>query len=406
MKTKPETGSGVEFDAASVLADAPVYLDVVSAEGRVLYANATQERTLGFAPGVLTGASVGLIYSPDSCTALDALFADIGAGEYVDVQHLTLRRKDRSLIDVTANIGFYHDNRHGLCARIAKFRKDKLTERLHRVERENEVLFGIVETARDAAWCIEFVEPVDLTAPDREIIRQVFENECYWRYCNDAMAQLYRLSSELDFNEQDVRDVFPRNDENEVFVQELIDSNFQLDGAPSLDQRYDGAPVQVENEVRAKLHNGQLHLMWGTVRDVSRQKLRERELLDQAGDALEVLTAMPDPVVVINDEGRIIGANPAVEWRFGWAVDQLLGSPVTDLVKFDLDALAELPPAGASRQSPRVQAHIDCRNGSALACELSLASLDEGEARGRAVIICRTDAAETPAVRRRGKAVQ
>ena len=51
---------------------------------------------------------------------------------------------------------------------------------------ENEVLRSFVETSRDALFCIEFLEPVDLAAPEPEIIRQVFENECVWRLCNTA----------------------------------------------------------------------------------------------------------------------------------------------------------------------------------------------------------------------------
>ncbi|MCP4766178.1 MAG: hypothetical protein GY875_07885 [Gammaproteobacteria bacterium] len=58
---------------------------------------------------------------------------------------------------------------------------------------ENEVLRTFVDTSRDALFCIEFLESVDLTAPEPEIIRQVFENECVWRMCNIAMARLYKL---------------------------------------------------------------------------------------------------------------------------------------------------------------------------------------------------------------------
>ena len=38
----------------------------------------------------------------------------------------------------------------------------------------------VVSTAKEALWCIVFEEPVDLYAPQEEVICQVSENLCYW----------------------------------------------------------------------------------------------------------------------------------------------------------------------------------------------------------------------------------
>ncbi len=76
------------------------------------------------------------------------------------------------------------------------------------VRGELEALRGILEASRDACWCIEYDGPVDLTVPEQETQRQLFENVSYWRLCNDAMAKLYKLPAGLDFNEQSVHFCF------------------------------------------------------------------------------------------------------------------------------------------------------------------------------------------------------
>jgi PAS domain-containing protein len=199
------------------------------------------------------------------------------------------------------------------------------------VRAELEALRGIVETSRDACWCIAYDEPVDLTAPESEVLRQFFENVSYWRLCNEAMAKLYKLPAGLDFNEQSVRFYFPRNGDNEEFVRQLIRADFNMDNVPSVDMRHDGSAMYAENDVRADIRDGLLHRLWGTVRDVSVFKKTELELARQLGAMEDVLTALPDPVLVIDGDG-IEAANPALCGCLGFDLDSMLGRPLDALM--------------------------------------------------------------------------
>ena len=268
-------------------------------------------------------------------------------------------------------------------------------EALARLRRENEMLQSFVGTSKDALWCIEFAEPVDLTAPDVEIIRQVFENECFWRLCNDAMARLYKLPEGLDFNAQNVRFVFPRNPENEAFVRELIASEFNVDGALSLDGSYDGTMVYMENDVRAHIEDGFLHRMWGAVRDISGQKRRERDLADRLEAVINVLSAIPDPVLVVDCDGVLQAANSALEWHFGWRLDDVLGRPMAGLVDLADGSvgLEELLPERAG--APGREATVTLPDGSLQLCRAHLATFGDGRSERRYVITLRI-AAEQP----------
>lgn len=173
------------------------------------------------------------------------------------------------------------------------------------LRRENSMLRNFVYASKDALFCIEFTEPVDLEAPEPEIIRQTFENECVWRMCNAAMARLYKLPEGLDFNAQKVHFVFAHNPENEEFVRTLIKADFNIDGVLSLDGNYDGDEVYMENDIRAQIEDGKLLRMFGAVRNISQQKIREQALNDRLDALSSVLSAIPDPVRVVNASGML-----------------------------------------------------------------------------------------------------
>lgn len=261
---------------------------------------------------------------------------------------------------------------------------------------ENEVLRTFVNTSRDALFCIEFLEPVDLTAPEPEIVRQVFENECVWRMCNTAMARLYKLPEDRDFNAQNVRFVFPRNPENEQFVRDLIEADFDTDGALSLDQDYEGREVYMENDVRGQIADGMLYRMMGTVRNISQQKIREQELIDRLNAMSNVLSAIPDPVLVVDTDGVLQAANPALEWRFGWHLDDLLGQPVNAIVRFPhgFSLLSDLPLHGVEKSYLSVE--VINPNGQISRCEAHVASFGEIDSERRVVITLRSEKALRP----------
>ncbi len=255
---------------------------------------------------------------------------------------------------------------------------------------ENEVLRNFVDTSKDALFCIEFLEPVDLTAPEPEIIRQVFENDCVWRMCNHAMARLYKLPEDLDFNAQNVRFVFPRNRENEQFVRTLLEADFDMDGAISLDQDYDGREILMENDVRGQIEDGKLYRMMGAVRNRSQQKIREQALNDRLDAMSSVLSAIPDPVLVIDDGGILQAVNPALEWSFGWRLDDILGQPVHDVIQFPdgYSFLADVPPAGEG--GARLSLSILNAAGNTHPCDAHLSSFSNALGERRFVIVLRS----------------
>lgn len=197
---------------------------------------------------------------------------------------------------------------------------------------DKRILEGVLAASSDACWCMDFGIPVDLTAPDHEVVRQVFDNDPFWRFANPAMAQLYLLDAGETFTNRPVREIFPRNRQNEAFVLNLLANGFEVDAAPALDRRYDGVEIYVENDVRAHVEGGRLLRIFGIVRDVGKQRRREMELQQRLDAALALLSAVDAPLIALNTVQRIQVINLAAAEAMKRPMDDCLGQSVADLL--------------------------------------------------------------------------
>ena len=194
------------------------------------------------------------------------------------------------------------------------------------------VLAGMLEASSDACWCMEFGVPVDLTTSDAEVVRQVFENEPRWRFCNAAMAALYLLPGDQSLTGRPVSEIFPRNAQNEAFILELLARGFEANGVPALDRRYDGVEIHVENDVRAHVHHGKMMRMFGIVRDVGKHYLREADLRERLAEYKRLINLLPDAVIGTDVDGRVMLANAAALLRLGRSQDGLVGQSLVEVL--------------------------------------------------------------------------
>ncbi|ATN36769.1 hypothetical protein ACO34A_23560 (plasmid) [Rhizobium sp. ACO-34A] len=196
-----------------------------------------------------------------------------------------------------------------------------------------EILSQMIGAATEACWCIDFLEPVDISLAEEEIVGRIFSNQSRWRACNEAMARLYRVPEGLDFNTQPVSRYFPDTDINRQMIRDLVRSNYRLDHATAVDRRHDGSEMIVENDFRAAIKDGLLIRLWGTTRDIGPYIQREQQLSDRADTMLDILSATPDPILVMSEDGIVLAANPATETAWGRSAEQILGRPIQRFIE-------------------------------------------------------------------------
>ncbi len=242
-------------------------IDVIDARGSVLWANGAQAAALGYTEEALVGLPAARLYAPAAVAWLRALSAQAVDGH----AELVLLRRDGSELRVLAHAPGGPDARGRVT--LAKTPLGALAARIARLEAENALLRKIADTGHEAHWCIEFADPIDVSLPSDEIVFRVFSNPSYWRLCNEAMSRLYGLPHHVDLCAQSVRTYWPRSAENEAFVRRIIEADWAIDGALSVDTRHDGIPVTVENDVRADIEHGRLLRLWGSCRPLPGARL-------------------------------------------------------------------------------------------------------------------------------------
>lgn len=349
-------------------------VDVLTPGGLIVGANPAQAALLGLAAETLEGADWARIYPLDARDRLAAFVA--GEGPVPGVLPLVLRAGDGSLLAVTAVADWIEDPCHGRCLRLWKWPAGGALQDVAHLSEASEVLAGIVAASSDAGWCMEWADPVDLSAPEQEIVRQVFENGPRWRFCNQAMARLYRTPPDRDFNALPVSETFPRTPENEEFIRKLIRADFDMNASPSRDLRYDGMFIDVENDVRGHIRGNRLVRMWGTVRDVSKHIRRETLLRDEIGALQAVLAALPDAVLVVDDAGAPIYLNLAAEALFDGPAEVVALRQFDDLLETGRPLSALLADAASLHAARSPFAAQALRPGGAIRVEGTAAVFD------------------------------
>ncbi|WP_203427441.1 PAS domain-containing protein [Sinorhizobium sp. BG8] len=341
-----------------LVANAPLLVDWIAADGRIRSVNDHEMNELGLEAGTVLDQPLEVLYGDDSARYIRSL--------------LDGRRNPGEPFPVWMNSSAYEEvpmvaaavsDEHGALAIIkiplgpAMF--DVGSELLERVE----ILSQMIGAATEACWCIEFLEPVDVSLGEDEIVDRIFSNQSRWRACNAAMAALYNVPEGLDFNTQPVSRYFPATAVNRAMVRDLVRSNYRLDHAAAVDQRHDGSEMLVENDFRAAIKDGFLIRLWGTTRDIGPHRRREQQLSERATSMLDILSAAPDPILVLAEDGVILAANPAAEQAWGRGNDSILGRP--------FEQLAEMRGAVA-----RLKESAEAEEDEGGECDLSLAGVD------------------------------
>ncbi|GEO84713.1 MULTISPECIES: PAS domain-containing protein [Alphaproteobacteria] len=295
--------------------ESDLLVDVISLDGRVLWFSDSQAELLGTYDRDVAGLDAGAFYTSESFAEIQQLLHRRSRGEHAAAMELTLLAGGGRPIRTLARARFIRW-RGEIALRLAKMDYGPVGNRYRQLEADFRTLSSMLETSSEAHWSIVFSEPVDTTLPKSEVVRQVFENQSVWRLCNPAMAQLYQLPESLDFNEQDVRLYWPRSAANERFVEEIINSDYAIDNALSIDRRHDGTLQYILNDVRGEVVDGFLLLLWGNCRDVTRQHIADDVKASASKLTARVLDGMADPVIILDDEGQVVSRNKAFAARF------------------------------------------------------------------------------------------
>lgn len=303
-------------------------IDWIDREGRLSAVSDYELRLLGIEAAGIRNVPLERIYASESARLIRA----IATGEETAGEAFTVWINAQAYSEVPMLATVVPDGERGIAVVKQVLSSTVLGIGPELIERV-EILSQMIGAATEACWCIEFLEPVDISLAEEEIVDRVFSNESRWRACNEAMARLYRVPEGLDFNTQPVARYFPDTDINRQMIRELVRSNYRLDQAAAVDRRHDGSEMMVENDFRAAIKDGLLIRLWGTTRDIGPYTRRVQQLSDRADTMRDILSATPDPILVMSEDGIVLAANPAAEIAWGRQAEQILGRPLQQFVE-------------------------------------------------------------------------
>ncbi len=87
-------------------------------------------------------------------------------------------------------------------------------------------------------------------------------------------------------------------------------------------------------------------LVTAAIRDITKRKEAERNLLEDSGRYRGLLEAAPDAMVVVNKSGTIVLLNLEAERQFGYRREDLVGQDIKSIVPQGLSG--QLPPASTN----------------------------------------------------------
>jgi len=339
-----------------------VLFDVVAEDESVCQINDRQMDLLGLEYHS-AARKIGSIYVPESCLKLRELLARPVTEGFEATLELALIGRGGQEIRTIARCS---------CVRVGALRGfavskillGALADSLDDLKNDNLVLRKIIDEAREGHWCIEFLEPIDVNRPDHEVVDQIFENASIWRVTNMAMARIYNLPMGQRIGAHDVRLHWPRNPENERFVEEIVASGYFIDNAVSSDLRHDGTVIHCQNDVRADIENGYIKRIWGNCRDVTAMQAQADRSKAQIATLRNVIDGIHDPIVVFYPGAvQIISNNLGFRRMFpeGSPAAALLGRQVRRWSNTDRRKVVSLPVA--SGQQVRFQCLVSSIEG-------------------------------------------
>lgn len=259
-------------------------IDIIDEDGLVRWMSMTQADLLGIADAESRELYVEAVYDAVSVERIRSVLlrnTEVGFSTTLELQ--MFGRAGRRIRAIARASIVSEGGRRAL--KLAKIELGPVGLQYDQIRTDAALMANILNSAKEAHWAIVFLEPVDTTQSREEIIRRVFENQSVWRMCNPAMARIYGLPEDIDINAQSVRLYWPRSPENEKFVGHIIDGNYSVDDAISVDRKHDGSTVYVSNDVRADIVDGYLTCLRGNIRNVTELSEARRKLgLDGTGE--------------------------------------------------------------------------------------------------------------------------
>lgn len=214
--------------------------------------------------------------------------------------------------------------------------KQELAERSRTEEalrRREESYHSFVSLSREAIYCTEFDQPIDISLPVEQQIDAIYAN-AYLGECNQAMALMYGIPSAEVFIGKRLVEVHGGKDveANRATFRKLIESSYQSVDCETEEVTPQGQKRYFLSSDTGIVENGRLVRIWGVATDITVRKQAEFALRESEAAARALIDASQDAAYLQDTTGTLLDLNEEGARRLGLRRADMLGRCALDLL--------------------------------------------------------------------------
>ena len=155
----------------------------------------------------------------------------------------------------------------------SRITEDKLAQQL--LQQSQERYEAFISENTEGIWRFELKEPVSITQSEKKQTDELYKN-AFIAECNDAMAKMHGYKSAKEMMGVNIKNVLTTSG---ISLSSLVASHYRLTDIETTEIK-DGQKIYFLNNLAGIIQNKNLTRIWGTQRDISKQKIIEKNLVD------------------------------------------------------------------------------------------------------------------------------
>ncbi len=203
-------------------------------------------------------------------------------------------------------------------------------ERTYRELGESEARFhAFIAQTSEAVWSLEHEEPIPPSLSVEAQIELILDGILV--VCNEVCARFFGAASADELLGKPLRETAPPAlgeaglERFRRLLREYVTSGYRLDGLEDEVPAPDGTVRWTVNNAHGIVEDGHLVHTWGTLRDITKRRRVEKALLRAKEEWEKTFDAVPELIVLTDEELRIVRLNRACSNRLGVEPRELIG---------------------------------------------------------------------------------
>ncbi|HEV7349751.1 CheR family methyltransferase [Telluribacter sp.] len=148
---------------------------------------------------------------------------------------------------------------------------------LEQIRQSQERYQTFISRSTEGIWRFELQQPLVTDLPPKKQLNLLF-SQTRLEECNDALAQMYGYTSAADIIGFSLDSLLPRNSDSEALMETFVASDYCLSDAEVQETDQEGNQKCFLHNLVGIVEEGRVTRLWGTQRDITRQKQAELAL--------------------------------------------------------------------------------------------------------------------------------